>query len=584
LIDYVNDCPIPPALQPPRLRALLEPAGAGADLRIDVTSRFDEDHYGLNRECAHMIMAVVRDVDALALKDFRETGAGVVNQSRPDVSERGGLAEFNVSISGHDYIVASNGDGSFYGYQLADKVWIGLGLTPRAEGGKGQKLTYDDLSAPVFGVAEGEISTKYHYSPDRNARWNMSNDYLRRYLWMRGAHGVRLFYYEKRFEDLPELRTLMKGEPHVDIKPENGWCEIGIREFKGGLLVQMWAVVAAVSPELCETPDVETLEWPGAPGPMTYARASAYIHGAPVFLDDRFLERYEQNSLFDTMPTRAGAVWLCGPSYQGQWSFTDCERAGRNLIRASVRKLYAGLPDREIAYAHSFVLSAEKAAEFDQAEEHIVSKTARFADVLLALGDHLEILGGAVGAPKPAADIVDLSRADLKANQWRNYPELSRLAQTAPLAITEQAFLSRCKSLHEFWQRIPNGYLKALLERSGHPRDAVKQLKSAKLLQGLTNMLERLNADGERLDAFAGAADAADLQRRNVGMGALFTVNDLRLADAHHAGETLAHLESLDFDISRVNEGYGRAVDHVFDSVIDAFSHINAQLDSLIRR
>lgn len=452
------------------------------------------------------------------------------------------------------------------------------------KGGKGQKLAYDDLSAPTFGVAEGEISTKYYYTSDRDVCWTMSNTYLRRYLWMRGAHGVRLFFYEKRFDELPELRALMNGETHVDIEPDGGWYKLDIREFDGGLLVQTWAVVAAATPDLCAEPNAEVLEWPGAPGPMTHDRANALIHGEPVFLDDRFLDPYEQNSLFETTPIRAGGRWHCSPSYQGQWSFTGCERVGRNLIRVSIRDLYKGVPDREIVHAHAHLVSPEKAAEFDPGEEHVAAKTARFVDALLDLGDNLAFLGGAAGAPKPAADIVKLSRAELSANQWRDYPELRRIAQTAPLDMTEQAFLSRCKSIHEFWQRIPNGFLKTLLERSGHQRDAVKELKSARLLQALTNTLERLNGDGERLDAFAGGADPTDIEQHNTSMGALFKLNDLRLADAHHAGKALAHLEDLGFDIARVNEGYGKALDHVFDRVIDAFHYINAQLDALIQR
>lgn len=64
----------------------------------------------------------------------------------------------------------------------------------------------------------------------------------------------------------------------------------------------------------------------------------------------------------------------------------------------------------------------------------------------------------------------------------------------------------------------------------------------------------------------------------------LFVNNDLRIADAHDAGETLSNLESLGFDIPFVNEGYGRALDHVFDGVISAFSHINSEVNAILRR
>ena len=64
-----------------------------------------------------------------------------------------------------------------------------------------------------------------------------------------------------------------------------------------------------------------------------------------------------------------------------------------------------------------------------------------------------------------------------------------------------------------------------------------------------------------------------------------FTLNnDLRIADAHNAGETLAHLENLGFDIASVNQGFGRALDYVFDAVISAFSHVNDQAEQILNR
>lgn len=531
-----------------------------------------------------MLMAVVQDPETLALSQIREVSEGVVFSSRPDVREAGELANFTPSVSGHDYLVASNGGGSFFGFQLSDKVMIALGLTPRAFGGGHQKLSYDDLSAPEFGIAEGEASTEYYFTSKRDVRWTMTNEHLRRYLWMRGSYGVRVFFYQKRFEDTPELRALMKGDKHIDIKPEKGWYELNIREFKGGLLVQVRAIVAAVPPILCPKPSADTLVWPGFAGAMSHDRANALVHMDPVFFDDRFLEHYEQNSLFDTMPVRIGEQWHCSPSYQGQWGFSHFVRVGRNLIRAPLREVYKGADDREIIRAHAFVLTAAKVAEFDQNEEHVVAKTGRLVDQLLDLGDNLEQLASSLGLRKSAADIADLSRDAIKRNQWRDYPALSRLAQVAPLTMTEQSFLARCKSIHEFWQRIPNAFLKDLLEKSGQHRADVNGLGSAKLLQTLANALERLNKNGERADAFAGGADPLDLSTRNMGVGALFKTNDLRIADAHNAGGALLHLEGMGFDIAGVNSGYGRALDHVFDSVIDAFQHLNTQLQALLER
>lgn len=583
-IDYLNQFPIPRAILPPRLRGLLEPVGTDPALRVEVTTRWDHDHHGPDREYVHMIMAAV-PVGALASFGVAdETRDGVVASSVPDIGHQGGLPTFVPSISGHDYIVASWGDGSFYGYALAEKVWMSLGLSPRVLGGEQQRIVYDDLSLPEFGVAEGETSTQYYFSAQRDVRWTMSNEYLRRYLWMRGAHGVRVFFYQVLLPDGPDLRAVMAGQSHIYLAPAGGWYQLDIREFDGGLLVQVWASVAAATPDLCPEQTANGLAWPDVAGPMTHHRADALVGGEPVYLDDRFLEKYEQSGFFDTTPVDVHGQWHCSPSYLGQWGFTDCVRVGRNLIRVPMRELYKPKPDREIVHAHGFALSAAQVQAFDQAEEHIVAKTGRFVAQLLDLGDGLAALGGLLGIQSNAEDIVGFSRDELRRNGWLHYPALSRVAQVAPLSMTEQAFLSRCKSIHELWQRVPNGLLRDLLEKSGHPRKDIKDLGSLRLLQSLSNILERLNANGEKVDAFASNPEPGDLTARNAALAALFVNNDLRIADAHDAGGVLKGLEALGFDTAAVNQGYGRALDHVFDGVIDGLKHFNGELRSLLER
>lgn len=584
MIDYLEEFPIPAALLPPRLVAMLKPVGTDRNLRVDVTTRFEFDPYGPNREHLHMIMALSPDPPPGDASKFDEIGHGVVYFSKPDVNALGQIDEFCPSVSGLDYIVASQGSGSFYGFHLAEKVWFALGLTPRVLGSDQQRLVYDDLELPEFGVAEGEVSTEYHYTSKRNVNWSMSNEYLRRYLWMRGSHGVRLFYYQCLVPDHPRIRELMHGKSHEVLKPAGGWYDLDIREHNGRLLLQIWAVVHAVEPDLCPAPSAEGLVWPAIEGAMTHARANALTAIAPVYLDDRFLERYEQSGFFDTVPTKVEQAWYCSPSYLGQWSFTDCIRVGRNMVRVPMRELYKPKPDREVLHAHAHALNPAKVLEFDHAEEHIVSKVNRLASALLTFGEVFSAIGQYLGQDLAPHDIVGISRAEINANGWLHYPALVGLSQVAPLNMTEQAFLSRCKSVHEVWQKIPNSYLRNLLVLAGHSRASIKDLGSLRLIQALTNVLERLNRDGESLEAFGAGADPDDLTGRNASLAPLFVNNDLRIADAHDAGETLSHLENLGFEIASINQGYGKALDHVLDGVISAFCHIIGQAEAVLSR
>ena len=218
ITDYLNQFPIPAAQLPIRLHALLESVPDNPQIQVEVATRYDFDQYGPDREYVHMVMALTPKPEPSLSQFTNEAGDGVISFSTPDVREQGGLAVVNPSVSELDYIVASWGNGSFYSYNLSDKVWMTLGLSPRCLGGDLQKVTYDDLSLPEFGVAEGEISTAYLYSPRRSVRWVMSNEYLRRYLWMLGVYGVRVFFYEALLPDSPELRAVMAGETHVRLE------------------------------------------------------------------------------------------------------------------------------------------------------------------------------------------------------------------------------------------------------------------------------------------------------------------------------------------------------------------------------
>lgn len=577
--DYLEEFPIQGDLLPARLRALLEGAGNEPTLRIDVATRYEFDTYGPDREYVHMLMTAVPSHNSPLAEIPREASNGVVSFSQPDVRERGGLERFDPSVSGFDYIVASRGDGSFYSFSLAEKVWMALGLSCRCLGGEEQRLVYDDLSLPVFGVAEGDVSTEYYFSPKRDVNWVMSNEYLRRYLWMRGAYGTRVFFYETLLPDVPEIRALMVDEPQVIIKPEGGWYELDIREHRERLLIQVWASVVAVTPELCPEQRADEIYWPGVDGAMDHGRANALTNVMPVYLDDRFLERYEQSQWFETVPIKVGDRWNCSPSYLGQWGFTDCSRVGRNLVKVPMRELYKAKPDREILHAHTHAIDLAHLADIDWNEEHIVAKTQRFVDELLRFGDHLAALSVATGNPKSPEEIVGFSRAELRDNGWLHYPELCRLGQVAPVSMTEQAFLSRCKRIHELWQRIPNKVLRNIVLSAGHVRSDLKDFGSLKLLQALANILERLVKDGEDIEAFSAGSEPSDLDTRNIALAPLFKISDLRNADAHEVGDNvLGCLEALGFDPAMVNEGYGRALDFVFDGAIQSFAHVNQHL------
>lgn len=585
--DYLSSFPIPDHLLPPRLLALLKPVGMSPSQKVEVACRLELNQYGEEAESLHMLMAIVQGMDDDPIEVVTEAGNGVVEYSVPFGEKRGCSAEFSPSISGYDYIVAAWGNSSFCSYNLAEKVWMTLGLTPRCVGSDQQRIVYDDLSMPEFGVAEGEVSSDYHWSLNRTVSWKMSNEYLRRYLWLRGARAVRIFYYSSQLKDTPELRAVMGGNRQFVHEPTEGvgWYNLDIREHKGGLLLQLWASVEAVTSELCPDQSADGVQWPGEPEPMTRAIANGLVAADPVYLDDRFLEKYEQSTFYNSVPVYMWRQWSCSASYRGQWSFSECMRVGRNLIKVSMRELYKPKPDREILHALAYAVDPQNLAHVDMGEEHVVAKVQRLLNVLLNLGDSLSELGATVGLNKTALELTKFDRREVEANGWIAYPTLERLAQVVPLDMSQQAFLSRCKSLHEIWQVIPNGYLKNLLRKAGCPKADVNQLGSIKLVESLLNVVKTLNDQEEECDAFVSAVVPEGWKNRNEAVAALFLNNDLRIADAHEAMEEfLPILEQLGFEIANVNEGYGRAFDFVMDSVIDSLNNLTTNIENLLRQ
>jgi hypothetical protein len=242
------------------------------------------------------------------------------------------------------------------------------------------------------------------------------------------------------------------------------------------------------------------------------------------------------------------------------------------------------VPDREIRHVRSFAVPAPAAGGL--ADEHVLAKGQRFLDQFLDLGDNLSQLADALGLPpKPASELVGILRTELAANGWDKYPRLCRLTQVAPLDMTQQAFLARCKTLHEIMQRVPDSFLENLLVEAGCARDDIKGLGIIRLMQALTNILVNLDEKQDDAASFEGAAADLDWDARNTRLAALFVTNDLRKADAHEsANDWLLQLEELGFDTAQTNDGYGRALDFVLDGVTASLHSINELLRRLLRR
>ena len=74
-----------------------------------------------------------------------------------------------------------------------------------------------------------------------------------------------------------------------------------------------------------------------------------------------------------------------------------------------------------------------------------------------------------------------------------------------------------------------------------------------------------------------------DWKTNSPGMTPIVMVNDLRNAEAHENLENImAAITTLDFDTALLNEGYGAALDHVFQRCAETLVLVNDQLGKLL--
>ncbi|MEZ9592319.1 hypothetical protein AB4302_15285 [Vibrio breoganii] len=587
MINYKEEFPLPLECVPSTLRDLLSSESSdNPSKKITVTSRFEKNRYKDSYEYLHMVMACVPQDQISSLSVLSESSDGVVEFSTPCCSEQGGIYPIDTSISGYDYIVASWGGGSHFSYSLAEKVWMTLGLSPRVIGNSEQRIIYDDLSLPTIGVAEGDLATEYYYTLKRDVEWKIRNDYLRKYLWMTGCHGVRVFYYEAYIDDSPEVRALMSGEKHINTTLGNGWCDMCIRENNGKLLLQVHASVAAIDPELCQERDIYALVWAGDTQQMTQERVRDHMSNEYVYLDDRFLERYEKDSMFDAVPFKMYKNFSSCPSYKGQWSYRDCERVGRNMLKASIYELYRNIPEQEIYHAYQYAIPSGEALNQNLDEEHIVSKSERLLVQLIELGENLASIQVATsGKGANSSQFIEFERESYREEGFREFPIFQKLSQVAPMNMYEQDFLSRCKTLNEIIGKLKVGSLKRLLQSMGADKKASSSLQCLKLLQAIFNITEHLNEQHEDSNSLPSSAKDIDWKVANSNLAPLFINNDLRNAEAHEAvGKSLVALEKIGFDTSSVSDGYGKALDFIMDGVIEGVQAINHNISELLSR
>lgn len=583
-INYIEDFPIPEGLLPEKLKLLLKPISEENTQDIEVTTFFED-----KEEVIHMLTITPPRKSRHLSYNLYENQTGLVFSVDDRRESLGFYSKFSPLVDGkYDYVVASSGDGQFFSYSLSEKVWMLLGLTPRCIGGDKQELIYDDPRAPEMKIAYGPASMEYHYNPKRNVHWKMSSKHLKHYLWLRGAKATRIFFYQSRIIKSSEIVRLIGEGSTKNIKSPTGidWYSIDLINEGDQIIMRVWASIDAVCPKQNKDYSDKRLSWPG----INVAIPMNQGHLLPnddryVYLNDKFLEKYEENSYYDSTPFKNFGHWYCNPGYKGYWGFTDCKRVGRNLIKVQLRELYKPKSVQELMHAHKFSENVDL-GEFDFTEEHIVSKVDRFVVSLIRLGKTISELRNKIFNNRHDIRIIEINGDEQ--DSWTNNLKLKKLAHIAPLDMSQASFLRRCKSIHEIWQTIPDKHLREILKKSGCDEKEIGKLKQLKLIQSLLNVVTQMNSSEEEVYDFCSTTPRDGWDKSNESIWPLFMNAELRNAEAHDSAEIISgcikNMEEKGFDSASLRDGYGRALDFVLDGVIDSINLVSNEIEDLLNR
>lgn len=455
-----------------------------------------------------------------------------------------------------------------------------FGLVPRQTGES--EMSWDDPHGPVYDVVR--TSTISDHQRPRNLRQRayveMRRDYLLEYCHIKQCAAVA-FYYEHRWSDNDVVFDRVIGtDDNVDFNLPGRLLNLQIHRHdssdRGHQYAQVWGrrlVIPRGERRVIEVgkPD---LVWPDHPGSMSLERAS-HEH-LFAWVRDEVLQQYESRHEFEIHPLSGGV------SYGGQWSVSYCHRVGREHIAIEIKKLYEGSPNAVIEHWHRFAVprSVADVDETTHGDRNIGVRAQELVRAYLAMTSALAEVFDRLGLSFDQVEIGEYSSKDVSYSGWWAIEELSLLANTVPMAITLDGFLERTIQVVKFLESLKEAPLRNAILQIGIDKQRVEGLRTMKLLATLCQLSKACKDAGYQWpDDAANIVPMWDKELQISSLRRLFTVNQLRLKAAHRTGAGFAASLANDLKVFGIvpaaqAAGWGRAVDSVYDGLIEDFTAI----------
>ncbi len=457
------------------------------------------------------------------------------------------------------------------------------GLSPRVL--PGMAISWDDLSIPAFEVVRVSPLAVCK-SPEfaTAARVEILREYLEDYLLANECVALATQWEGRYSTGDPAFDSVVGKQKGLsaELKGRQVWLKRVEHLKEGDQYSDAWCTRLVMKPEKPLDSD-QKLEWPDHHGPIIGSgRMGGFGVMEEAFVKDEVLVAYENRPEFDIHPesgTVSNGTW---------WAVGHCRRVGRDHIALELRKLYEGAQFFVIKHYWEYAVkeSSVPVPQSDAEKRNIGIRAREVIHGCLNYMKAIEVICDAAGLSSTAEEIGGLSEAEIHYKGWWTFPELGRLGNVAPLTMTYQQFLARCKDIFAVFEGLKSGPLRSLLRRLGIPKDHIKEegLKLSAFLCQLATIAKK-----EHWSLIGDAEEVVknwDKDARLDFYKPIFALNGLRLADAHvlSVGDPTAQASNLkvfDIEPDKSKTGWGLALDRVYDEIAKSLQDATAMLQSV---
>ena len=432
-------------------------------------------------------------------------------------------------------------------------------------------VAWDDLSTPTYEVVRvSPLATYKTPTFSTTARVEILRDYLEDYLLANKCVALAT-HWEGRYSTGDPAFDSVVGKHKgltAELKGRELWLKRVEHLKEGDQYSDTWCTRFVMKPEKPLESDQE-LEWPDHEGPIT---GSGIMGGFGVmeeaYVRDEVLVAYENRTEFDIHPESgsvANGTW---------WAVGYCRRVGRDHIALELRKLYEGAQFSVIKHYWGYAVKENSVEEpkNDAEKRNIGIRAREVVYGYLTYMKAIEDICDASGLSFTAAEIGGLSQSEIDHKGWWTFPELGRLGNVAPLTMTYQQFLARCKNIFAMFEGLKSGPLRSLLRTLGIPKEQIKEegLKLSAFLCQLATIAKKEH--WSLIDDAEEVVKKWDKDARLDFYKPIFALNGLRLADAHvlsvdDSTAQVSNFKAFDIEPDKFKTGWGLALDCVYDEI-----------------